>query len=86
MLWACVMCVCVFVVFHDRFRLEDTLCDNGIVFAKLIELLTACCPNKLVYRKGVAERESEEAALLVQAAVPLKGSITAVTCSLPPQP
>ena len=61
-----------------RFHVEDTLTDNGIVFAKLIELLTACSPNKLAYRKGVAIRESEEAALLIQAAVPLKGMFHAL--------
>lgn len=41
----------------------------------MLDLLTVCSPNKLVYRDGLATRESEEAALLVQAAIPLKGPL-----------
>lgn len=62
------------VVCSSRVGMELALSDTALVFARLVELLSACAPNKLAYRKGVAIRENEEAALIIQSAVPIQGT------------
>jgi hypothetical protein len=57
---------------------DNSLTLEAQVFAELIELLSLCAPNRLVYRKGVAARESEEAALIIQAAIPITGAVSAL--------
>ena len=44
----------------------------------LLDLLAACAPNRLVYRNGLAKREHEEAALLLQASLPVQGVVSAL--------
>jgi hypothetical protein len=44
----------------------------------LLDLLATCAPNRLVYRNGLAKREHEEAALLLQASLPVQGIVSAL--------
>ena len=51
-------------------KFDDT---EAAFYIGLLDLLSTCAPNRLVYRHGMAKRESEEAALLLQATIPMQG-------------
>ncbi len=54
--------------------------DSGeaAFYIGLLDLLSTCAPNRLVYVNGMAKREHEEAALLLQAAIPVQGVVSAL--------
>lgn len=63
---------------ESRIGQHSTLSLEAQSFAELLDLLSKCAPNRLVYRKGVAARESEESALIIQAAIPITGAVSAL--------
>lgn len=50
---------------------DDSVAVQQAYLLELFRLLSSCAPCKYVFANGRAKRESEESALLCQAAIPL---------------